>query len=116
MIFQSAISTFFGFFDVVYKADSVGQADAVGICDNGRLAKHISHDQVGAFSPNSGEGKKGIEVAWNIILVFLVKDLHAGTDVTGFAFPSPQGFTIASISSGVADASAATSGYLAYRS
>ena len=31
-------------------------------------------------------------------------------------FPSPQGFTIASISSGVAAASAAMSGYLAYRS
>ena len=41
--------------DAVHETHAVGQADAVGVCDNGRLAKNITHDEVGAFSSHTGQ-------------------------------------------------------------
>ena len=39
---------FFRVFDTVYQAHAVYQADTVGICNNGRFSKYISHNQIRA--------------------------------------------------------------------
>ena len=44
---------FFRFFDVVYQSHAVYKTDTMGICDNGRFSKDISHNEVCAFSSYS---------------------------------------------------------------
>ena len=44
----------FRIFDIIYQSHAVYQADAVCIGDDGRFAKHITHDQICTFSAHSG--------------------------------------------------------------
>ena len=44
--------------DAVHKADPVAQPDAVGICHDGWLAKHIAHDEVRALAAHAGQSQQ----------------------------------------------------------
>ena len=42
--------------EVFAKAQPVGDADAVGVCHNGRFAVDIPADEIGGFAANAGQG------------------------------------------------------------
>lgn len=82
---------FFWFFDAVHQPHPVYQTDAVGVCDNGRLAEYITYDEIGAFSSDSGEGKERIKIIRDISAEIIPQHFHTGADVTRFAMTQAAG-------------------------
>ena len=78
---------FRGFFDVVNEADQVAQADAVGIGDDSGFAEDIAHNEVSALSTDTGQSQEFIEGLRHMVIILLVKNSHAGTDVACLASP-----------------------------
>ena len=57
----------------------------MGIRYNSRLSKHVSHDQIGTFSPYSRKFQQRIEIIRNLSTIFIPEHLHTGTDISCFA-------------------------------
>ena len=70
-----------GLFDVVHQADAVAQPDAVGIGDDGRLAEHVPHDEVGALAADAGQGQQFFKGGGHLAVVFVPQYAHTGRDV-----------------------------------
>lgn len=73
-----------GLFDAVYKADAVGEADAVRIGDDGRLVKNITENQVSGLSTNTGDFQQFLYRAGDDAVVVLQQILRGSMNVACF--------------------------------
>ena len=80
-----------GVLDAVHQAHAVDQPDAVGVGDDGRLAEHISHNQVGALAAHSRQRQQGVEIVGHLAVVFIPQNPHTGADVPGLAAAQAAG-------------------------
>ena len=63
----------------------------MGVCNNGRFAKHITHDQIGAFSSHSGKLQQSIKILRHLTAVLIPQHLHTGADVSGLTLSQTAG-------------------------
>ena len=70
-----------GLLHVIDKADEIAEADAVRVGHDGRLSVNVAENEVGALSADAGERKKLLHVVRNNVMVLLMENLHACTDV-----------------------------------
>ena len=76
---------------VVHKTDAVAQANAVGICHDGRLAEDIPHYQVGAFAANPRQGEQRIKIIGHTAVKFIPQHPHTGGNIPRLAVAQPAG-------------------------
>ena len=63
----------------------------MGVGDDGRLAEHVPHDEVGAFAAYAGQGQQLFKGGGHLAVVFVPQDAHAGRDVPRLGAPQPAG-------------------------
>ena len=104
------------FLDAVHKADLVAQADAVGVGDDGGLPNTSPMIRFALLRPTPGSASSSSKVV-GTLQSYLSRSIRIQAEMSrALLRPSPQGLTMASMSSGSAPASAATDGYFANRS
>ena len=79
------------FLDAVHKADLVAQPNAVGVCYDSRLAKHIAHDKVCALAAYAGQGEQLFKGGGHLTTVFIAQHPHTGGDIPRFGVSQPAG-------------------------
>ena len=77
--------------DIVHKTDQIAEADAVCICDDGRLSEDVSHHQIGTLSSYTGELQKLPHRIRDTIMILFVQHPHAAGDISGLARPQAAG-------------------------
>ena len=77
--------------DAIHQSDFIAQPDAVGVCDDGGLAEHITHDQVGALAAHAGQCQQLFKGGGHFAVVFIPQYPHTGRDIPGLAAAQPTG-------------------------
>ena len=73
---------FFWVFYSIYKSYTVAKAYAVCVGDDGRLAVHITHNQVGTLSADSRQLQQVGHIVRHKTAKIIAKHSHAGTYIT----------------------------------
>ena len=72
---------FFRLFNVVHQPHTVHQTDTMCVCYNGRLPKHIAHDQIRTFSAYSGKLQQLVKIIRYSAVILISQNLHTCTDI-----------------------------------
>lgn len=76
---------------ILYKANPVTKAYTVSICNNRRLSKDITHNQIRTFPSYARKPKQSIKIIRYMAAILVPQYFHTGAYIPCLAFPEAAG-------------------------